>query len=132
MSRQIVRYLATAGGMSDVYGILQIEMGRQRGKIVGIVIHVMPFTSLGRPSVSAAVMGDDSIAVIEEEEKLCVPIIGRKRPAMTENDGLTFAPVLVINPDPVFRCDHIHFALLLERFRSLPANPSGRHRGGWL
>ena len=47
----------------------------------------------------APVMGDDMIAVVEEEQHLRVPVIGRQRPAMTEHDGLTFAPVLIIDVD---------------------------------
>ncbi len=97
-----MRHLAAAGGMADVNGILQIEMRRHRGKIVGVVIHVMAVARLGGAAVAAAVMGDDAIAVIEEEQHLRVPVIGRQRPAMAEHDGLTFAPVLVIDLNAVF------------------------------
>src|SRR5881396_4008499 len=44
-------------------------------------------------------MSDDAIAVLEEEQHLRVPIIGRQRPTMAEDDGLSFAPVFIINVD---------------------------------
>ena len=58
--------------------------------------------------MAAAVMGDDAIAVIEEEQHLRVPVIGRQRPAMAEHDGLTGAPVLVVNLGAVFGLDRRH------------------------
>ena len=61
--------------MADVNSALQIEMGREGGKVIGIVIHVMAVAHLGRPSVTAAVVGDDAIAVIQEEQHLRVPIV---------------------------------------------------------
>src|SRR5579862_1103929 len=93
--RQIVHHLAAASGVADVNDILEIEMRGYRCKVVGIVIHVMAVAGLRGPAVAAAVMGDDAIAPIEEEQHLIIPVIGRQRPAMAEHDGLTFAPVLV-------------------------------------
>ena len=89
---QIVHDLAAAGGMADVNGVLQIEMRRQRREVVGIMIHVVAVAGLGRAAVAAAVMGDDAIAVIEEEQHLRVPVVGRQRPAMAEHDGLARCP----------------------------------------
>src|SRR6266566_2533952 len=99
--------------MADVYGVLQIEVRGQRRKIVGIMIHVMPSASLCGSSMAATIMGYDPIALIEEEEQLCVPVIRRKRPAVTEHDGLTLAPVLVINLHSIFRCDRTHLLFSL-------------------
>ena len=45
--------LAAASGMADVNGVLQIQMPDHRGKIVGIVIHivaVMVLVAYCRPS----------------------------------------------------------------------------------
>jgi hypothetical protein len=47
--------------------------------------------------MASAVMRYDAIPVLEEEQHLRVPVIGRQRPAMAEHDGLTFAPVLVVD-----------------------------------
>ena len=52
--------------------------------------------------MSPSVVSYDTIAVIEEEHHLGVPIIGRQRPAVAKDDGLTFAPVLVVNLRSVF------------------------------
>ena len=99
---QIVRHLAAAGGMADVNGVLQIEMRRQRRQVVGIVIHVVAVADLCGSAVAAAVMRDDAIALIEEEQHLRVPVIGRQRPAMAEHDGLTVSPVLVEDLHAIF------------------------------
>ena len=49
--------------------------------------------------MSAPIMRNDAIAVVEEEQHLRVPIIGRQRPTMAEHDGLSFAPVFVVDVD---------------------------------
>ena len=108
MLSKIMRDLAAAGGMADVDGLLQIEMRGQRRKIGRVVIHVMAVADLGRPSVAAAVMRDDAIAVLEEEQHLRVPVVGRKRPAMAEHDGLPAAPILVEDLDAVLGGDRRH------------------------
>ena len=58
--------------------------------------------------MAAAVMGDHAIALIQEEQHLRVPVIGRQRPAMAEHNGLAGTPVLVENLDAVFGCDGGH------------------------
>src|SRR5437870_10474707 len=95
MPSQIVRHLAAAGGVTDMHGILQVEMRGKRRKIVSIMIHVVTVARLRGPTVAAAVMGYDAIAVTQEEQHVRVPVIGRQRPPMAEHDGLTLAPVLV-------------------------------------
>src|SRR5438094_6758972 len=99
MPSQIMRDLAAAGGMTNVDGVLQIKMRGQSRKVVGIVIHVMAVARLGGPAVPSSVIGDDTIAVFEEEQHLRVPVIGRQRPAVAEDDALSFAPVFIINVD---------------------------------
>jgi hypothetical protein len=88
-------------------------MRRQSRKVVRIVIHVMAVARLGGSAVAAAVMRYDAIAVIEEEQHLCVPVVGRQRPAMAEYDGLTFAPVLVEDLNAVFCCHRAHVTSFL-------------------
>src|ERR1700677_4668558 len=106
-----MRHLAAAGGMADVNSVFEIEMRGQCGQVIGIVIHVVTVAHLRGTTMAAAVMRDDAIAVIEEEQHLRVPIVGRQRPAMTEHDGLTFAPVLVVDLNAVFGRD-VHDAPL--------------------
>src|SRR5438132_7923194 len=68
----------------------------------------MAAAGLGGAAMAAPVMGYDAIAVLEEEQHLRVPIIGRQRPAVAEHDGLTFAPVLVEDLNAVFGGDRVH------------------------
>ena len=103
-----MHYLAAAGRMADMDGVLQVKMRRQRREIGGIVIHVVAIAGLGRAAVSAPVMRDDAEALVQEEQHLRVPVVGRQRPAMAEHDRLTAAPVLVENLDAVLGCDRWH------------------------
>src|SRR5438309_6468616 len=68
----------------------------------------MAAAGLGGAAMAAPVMGYDAIAVLEEEQHLRVPIIGRQRPAVAEHDGLTFVPVLVEDLNAVFGGDRVH------------------------
>src|SRR5262245_679275 len=97
--------------MTDVNSIFQIEMRGHRRQVVSVVIHVMAFVDLTGPAMSSTIMGDDAISVPEEEQHLGVPIVGRKRPAMAEHDGLAFAPVLVKDVDAVLGPNDTHFQL---------------------
>src|SRR5437016_11285147 len=99
MPSQIMRHLATSGGMTNVHGVVQIKMRGQSRKVIGIVIHVMAVARLGGPAVASSVMGDGPIAVFEEKQHLRVPVIGRQRPTMAEDDGLSFAPVFIKDVD---------------------------------
>src|SRR6267154_1813169 len=83
-------------------------MRGKRRKIVSVVIHVVTVARLRGPAVPAAVMGYDAIAVTQEEQHLCVPVICRQRPPMAEHDGLTLAPVLVEDLNAVFGRDRGH------------------------
>src|SRR5262245_31653517 len=87
-------------------------MRSHRSEIIGIVIHVVAVARLGGSAVAAAVVGDHAVALIKKEQHLCVPVIGRERPAMAEHDGLPFAPILVEDFNAVFRFDETHVYLL--------------------
>src|SRR5206468_3202284 len=104
---------AAAGGMTDMHSILQVEMCGKCGKVVSIVIHVVTVARLRGPAVAAAVMGYDAIAVTQEEQHLCVPVICGQRPPMAEHDGLTLAPVLVEDLNAVFGRDGRHSTVSL-------------------
>src|SRR4051794_8121379 len=99
MAAEITHYLAPAGRMADVNRILQVEMIGNRLQIVGIVIHIMAAGGLSRAAMPAAVECDDPVTFGEEEQHLRVPIIRRKRPTVTEHDGLSAAPVFVVDVD---------------------------------
>jgi hypothetical protein len=84
-------------------------MGYQRREIVSVMIHVVAVCDLRRPAMAPAIMGDDAIAVSDEEQHLRVPIIGRHRPAVAEHDGLALPPIFVEDVDAVFGSDRAHF-----------------------
>src|SRR5690349_24123969 len=83
--------------MPDVDCISQIECLRDREGIGSVVVHVVPVRDLGGAAMTAAIVRDDPIPLLEEEEHLGVPVIGGQRPAVVEHDrlGLLRAPVLV-------------------------------------
>src|SRR5438477_4217459 len=126
MPSQIMRHLAAARGMTNMHGVVQVKMRGQSRKVVGIVIHVMAVARLGGPAVASSVMGDDAIALFEEEQHLRVPVIGRQRPTMAEDDGLSFAPIFIIDVDvsSIFFSDsyvwHCNFSFLLKGHWCLP------------
>jgi hypothetical protein len=105
VSSEITRPLPAAGGVAHANSVLQIEVRRQGSKIVCVVVHVMAVARLGGPAVAAAVMADEAIAVIEEEQHLRIPVIGRQLPTMAEHNGLPLAAVLVQDLDAVLGCD---------------------------
>jgi hypothetical protein len=72
------------------------------------VIHIVTVGRLARASMAAAIMGDDPIAVIQEEKELRVPIIGGERPAVRKHDGRPAAPVFVKYRNSVFGRDVTH------------------------
>src|SRR5207248_7665963 len=88
-------------------------------QIVGIVVHVVPAAGLSRATMSAPISCNDAETFAEKKKHLRVPIIRRQRPTMAEDDGLSFAPVLVIDVDvsSVFfsNCDvwHLDFPFRL-------------------
>jgi hypothetical protein len=107
-----MHHLAAAGGMTDVNGVLQIELRGQRRQVIGVMIHVVSVGDLRGSAMTAAVVRDDAIAVVEEEQHLRVPVVGRQRPAVGEHDRLSLAPVLVENFGAVARRDKRHLELL--------------------
>jgi len=51
-------------------------VGHQLGKIVGILVHVVPMPGLAGTSVAPAVVRDDAIAALSQEQHLRIPCIG--------------------------------------------------------
>ena len=45
--------------------------------------------------MASAVVGDHAVALGQEEQHLCIPVVGAERPAMVKHDWLTGAPGLV-------------------------------------
>src|SRR5437588_9803205 len=99
MTAEIMHHLAAAGRMADVNRILEVEMIGHGLQIVGIVVHVVPAAGLSRTTMSAPISCNDAETFADEKKHLRVPIIGRQRPAVAEHDGLTFAPILIVDVD---------------------------------
>src|SRR5947207_6096059 len=99
MTAEITHYLAAAGRMADVNRIFQVEMIGDRFQIVGIVVHVVSAAGLSRATMSAPIRGNDAETFADEKKHLRVPVVGRERPAVAEDDGLSFAPVFIIDVD---------------------------------
>jgi hypothetical protein len=97
MARQIVRHLATAGRVTDMHGVVQVQMLHHRSQVVGVMVHVVPVGDRGGTPVPAPVVGDHAVAVVQEEQRLGVPVVGGQRPAVTEHDRL--ARTLVLEED---------------------------------
>jgi hypothetical protein len=55
--------------MADMNGVLEIEMCRQRRKVVGVVVHVVAVAGLGGSPVSPSVMRDDTMPAIPCEPR---------------------------------------------------------------
>jgi hypothetical protein len=89
----------------DVDRVVQVEVLGDRGQVVGVVVHVVAVAGLGGASVPAPVMGDDAVAAQQEEQQLGVPVIGRQRPAVAEDNRLARAPVLVEDLGAIGRRD---------------------------
>jgi hypothetical protein len=70
MPRDVADYFAAAGRVTDMHGILEVQVRGQRRQVIGIVIHIVTVCRLARASMAAAVMGDDPIAAIQEENEL--------------------------------------------------------------
>ena len=104
----VVRDLAAAGRVADVHRVVEIEVRGQRRQVVGVVVHVVAVTGLRRTAVPAPVVGDDPVAVLQEEQQLGVPVVSRQRPAVAEHDRLTRTPVLVEDLRAVGRRDRAH------------------------
>ena len=58
--------------------------------------------------MAAAIVGDEAIAARCEEEHLVFKGVCAERPAMAEDDGLTLAPIVVVNLRAVLRRDRRH------------------------
>src|SRR2546421_13119932 len=102
MTGEVTHHLAAAGRMADVNRIPQVEMIDDGFQIVGIMVHVVSAAGLSRATMSTPISCNDAIALLEKKQHLRVPIVRRKRPAVTEHNRLPAAPVLIIDVDVSF------------------------------
>jgi hypothetical protein len=90
--------------------ISQVEVLDHRGRVGGVVIHIVTVAYLRRAAVAAPVMGDDPVALAEKIEQLRIPIVSAQRPSVVEDDrlGALRSPVLKVDISAVFGGDHSH------------------------
>jgi hypothetical protein len=100
--------LAPAGGVTDMDGVAQVEMGDEFGGIGGVVFHVVAVPYLGRPAMATTVVGDDAITFPDKVKHLRIPIVGAQGPTVMEDDRLTVAPVLVKDLGAVLGSNSAH------------------------
>src|SRR4029077_12390807 len=108
VASQVVHHFAAPGRVADMNRIFEVEMCGQRRQVVGVMIHVMAIPGLAGTPVTPSVVSNHAIAALAEEQHLRVPTVRRERPAVTKDDGLTFAPILVVDLCSILRCDRAH------------------------
>ena len=99
---------STAGRMADQGDAPQIERFDKLRQVVGVSVHFVAVPGLARTSVATTIMGNAAIAVGSQENHLAFPGIGIERPAVAEDNGLSRAPVLIVNFCAVFGGDCAH------------------------
>src|SRR5208283_231594 len=119
MPPNVTGNFSAAGGVTDMDCVSKIELFREGCEIVGIGVHLVAVPRLAGTAVPSPIMRDDSEATLAEEQHLSVPVVGGERPAMTEDDGLSRAPVLVVNLCTVFSGNRRHGIFSLGRGPSL-------------
>src|ERR1039458_1073584 len=88
--------------MADVDRILQVQRFGQCREIVCVSIHIVAIPWLARPAVTTAVMRNGAMGMRRQEDHLIFPGICAERPTMTEDHGLSRAPILVVDFTVVF------------------------------
>ena len=99
MAADVAGDFAAARGVADVDRIPQVERFDERRQVVGVGVHVVAVPGLARTAMAAAVMGDAAVAAGGQKHHLVFPGVRAQRPAVAEDDGLSAAPVLVVELD---------------------------------
>src|SRR5690242_6328758 len=60
--------------------------------------------------MASSIMGDTAITALRQKEHLVLEGVGAQRPAVTEDNRLSLAPVLVIDLRSIFGRDRTHFS----------------------
>jgi hypothetical protein len=96
-------HLVATGRVADMHRFGEVQMLDDRGRVGGVVVHVVAIRNLARASVASAVDPDDAVTVLDEEKHLRVPVVGTQRPAVMEDDGLAMASILIEDLDAIHR-----------------------------
>src|SRR5260370_40735869 len=97
---------------------LQVELLDEFREVGAVRVHVVAGPRLARTSMTSAVVGDATVAVLRQKEHLVLKGVGRKWPTMAENYGLSLAPILIINLRSIFcgNCVHVSFFFFVFGF----------------
>ncbi len=97
MSTDISGHFASTCRKPNQDNFLQIQLFQERGKIVGIRVHVVAFRGLAGAPVTATVVRDTTESLRGEEEHLCLPAIRRQWPSVAEDNRPSGAPVFIVD-----------------------------------
>src|SRR3974390_601620 len=97
MPPDVTGNLSAARGGTYMDRVLEVELFSQGRQIGCVGVHVVAIPGLGGTTMPAPVMGNHPIAVLAEEQHLCVPVVGGQRPAVAEDNRLPCSPILVEN-----------------------------------
>src|SRR5450432_1812208 len=128
MSTNITSDFPASSRVPHMDCIFQVKFFSECRKIIGVCIHIIPVPSLRGAAVPPPIVSNDSVAPLAEEQHLSIPVVRCERPAVTENYGLSRAPVFVKNLGPVFGCNRRHLVFSLAaifRYRSAPRSEEG-------
>ena len=75
MSRNVMNDFAASGRVADMDRVLQVEVSRELGKVVRVMVHIVSVRSLRRPAVTASIVSDHAVAVVQEEHDLRIPVV---------------------------------------------------------
>ena len=95
---------------------LRSSLASQRREIVGVGVHVIAIPGLAGAAVAAAVMSDAAISAAGQKKHLIFEGVRVERPAMAEYNGLSRAPVFVIDLGAIFGGDCAHKIFSLSCF----------------
>src|SRR5690242_8756739 len=97
MTSDVPCSFAGTSGVPDMNRTAKIEVRHDRGSIARVVVHIVARALLSGSTVTAAVVGNDAVALAGEVEHLGIPVVRTERPAMVKDDRLSisWAPILI-------------------------------------
>src|SRR5258705_7538697 len=94
-------------------GVRQVKLPDEFSEVIGIGVEVIAVPGLARSAMAAPIMRNTAVSARRQIEHLILECVGAQWPAMAEDDGLTRAPVVIINFRAVRGGDGTHGCLLL-------------------
>src|SRR5262249_35512437 len=92
MAPDVAGDLPSAGGVSDVDRVLQVELFDECCEVVRVGVEVVAVPRLARAAMAPAIVRDAAIAARRQEEHLVFERVPRERPTVAEDHGLPDSP----------------------------------------